>query len=158
VTTFDVRLRAEWLKGIGYRYDVIFEGEVIVCRSRDPEHDAARILEARGFRGRFRTIDARTGRLRMVHDIVKAARLRTIERDDGGLIVVPYRRMTEEDKIRARLQRAGQGPLFMGEVAIAAGQPVQRRGDESAARKSGPLYLAADDERAFVPVLEHEDA
>lgn len=35
----DVLLRATWIVGVGGRYDVILDGELIVRRSRDPEHD-----------------------------------------------------------------------------------------------------------------------
>jgi hypothetical protein len=140
------------------RHDVLLDGEVIVHASRDPEFDAARVLHARGLRGRFRTIDFRTGRPRMELDIGKAARLRTIERGDSGLIVVPYRPMSEEDKTRARLHRARQGRLPTKEVTPDTRQPVKRPGDESDARKRGPLSGTKDD-RALVPALaEHEDA
>lgn len=158
MTTLDVQLRAEWVERVGYRYKVLLDSEIIVRRSRDPEFDAARILQARGHRGRFRTIDSGTGRPRMELDIEKAAGLRTIERDVGGLCVVPYRPMSEEDKTRARLHRAHQGRLSMGEPAPNTRQPVKRPGGESGATKRGRLS-GADDDSAFVPALcEHEDA
>ena len=84
MSPLDVRLRAEWIVGVGYRYDVLLDGEIIVSRSRDPEYDAARVLQTRGLRGKFRTIDFRTGKARMILDIEKAARLKTVERDRGG--------------------------------------------------------------------------
>jgi hypothetical protein len=34
-----------------YAYDVVFDGEIIVTDSRDPEHDLARALLARGIKG-----------------------------------------------------------------------------------------------------------
>ena len=34
-----------------YAYDVVFDGEIIVTDSRDPEHDLARALLARGIEG-----------------------------------------------------------------------------------------------------------
>jgi hypothetical protein len=34
--------------GTGYRYSVLFQGELLVDRSRDPECDAARALLAQG--------------------------------------------------------------------------------------------------------------
>ena len=37
----------------GYRYDVTFEGEVIVTGSLDPEFAAARVLRDRGYTGRL---------------------------------------------------------------------------------------------------------
>ena len=105
----DVRLRTAWVENAGYRHDVLLDGDVIVRRSRDPEHDAARVLHARGLHGQFRTIDFRTGRPRMILDIEKAARLRTVERNDTGLVVVAYRAMSDEDKARARMQRSDLG-------------------------------------------------
>ena len=122
MTNIDVRLRPEWVENVGYRYDVLLDDEVIVRRSRDPEYDAARVLHARGIRGRFRTIDFRTGKPRMILDIEKAAKLRTVERSDTGLIVVPYRPMSEEDKARARLHRAHQGRRST--EVVAPGMPV----------------------------------
>lgn len=131
MTPIDVRLRPEWIEAVGYRYDVLLDGEIIVCRSRDPEHDAARVLHGRGLRGRFRTMDFRTGMPRMILDIEKAAKLRTIERNDSGLIMVPYRPMAEEDKTRARLHRADLGRPSMGGVATDTRKPVKGAGGES---------------------------
>ena len=91
---------------------MLLGGEVIVRRSRDPEHDAARVLHARGLRGRFRTIDFRTGKPRMILDIEKAAKLRTVERDTGGLTVVPYRPMSEDDRSRSSPPSVHQGRVF----------------------------------------------
>ena len=34
-----------------YAYDVLLEGKIIVSHSRDPEHDLARALFARGIKG-----------------------------------------------------------------------------------------------------------
>ena len=34
--TIDVRLNAIWVENVGYRYDVILDGETIVSKSRDP--------------------------------------------------------------------------------------------------------------------------
>ena len=159
MTTVDVELRAEWVERVGYRYDVILDGQVIVHGSRDPEFDTARVLQARGLRGRFRTIDFRTGRPRMELDIAKAAGLCTIERDDGGPIVVPYRPMSEEDKTRVRLHRARQGWPPTGEVASDTRKPVKRAGDESGATKRGLLSATDDDDRVLVPAFaEREDA
>jgi hypothetical protein len=50
-------------------YDMILDGEIIVSRSCDPEHDGARVLKARGITGTFRIIDAKTGMHRMTVDI-----------------------------------------------------------------------------------------
>jgi hypothetical protein len=47
-----------------YAYDVLLDGEPIVANSRDPEHDLARALLARGIRGAVEVIDGRTGKPR----------------------------------------------------------------------------------------------
>src|SRR4051794_38976808 len=36
----ELRPRAEWVENVGYRYDVLLDGEIIVHGSRDPEYDA----------------------------------------------------------------------------------------------------------------------
>jgi hypothetical protein len=129
----DVQLRAEWIISVGYRYDVFLDGEAIVSRSRDPEHDAARALLARGLRGTFRTIDFVTGRHRMTLDIAKAARLRSIERDEGGLTVGPYQPMSEDDKSRIFSHRSHQGRVFRGRRLQGTGEPIKRTGGETSA-------------------------
>jgi hypothetical protein len=129
----DIQLRAFWVEGVGYRYDTLLRGEVIVRASRDSEFETARVLKCRGLRGRFRTIDFFTERPRIEHDIEKAAGLCTVERDDTGLLIVPYRPMSDEDKARARLHRAGQGRAGMAKAVSGTGPPNQRAGAESAA-------------------------
>jgi hypothetical protein len=59
----------------GYRYSVLFDGNLLVERSRDPELDAARALLARGVTGRLTLLDGKTGRPRTILDIEKAAGL-----------------------------------------------------------------------------------
>lgn len=135
--TIDVRLKALWVERVGYRYGVLLGGETIVSGSRDPECDCARVLMARGVRGRFRTIDFLTGRPRMEHDIEKAAGLRTVERDDAGVVVVPYRPMSEEDKARTKLHRTAQGCVGAQGVAADTGKRLQRTGGESGVPANG---------------------
>jgi hypothetical protein len=67
-------------EGVPYtgRYDVTLDGEIIVKGSRDPEHDLARALLARGITGHVKMIDADTGRHRTTVNIEKAANL-TVE-------------------------------------------------------------------------------
>jgi hypothetical protein len=60
-------------------YSVIFHGEVLVERSRDPECDAARSLLAKGIIGCLTMLDGKTGKPRTIIDIEKAAKLRTVE-------------------------------------------------------------------------------
>lgn len=98
----DVQLRAAWIRRVGYRYDVILGGDVIVRRSGDPEHEAARALRSRGLSGTFRTTDFVTGKPRMILDIEKTAGLRTVERDRGGLSIEPYMPMSDDDISRLR--------------------------------------------------------
>ena len=156
--TINVVLRPEWVENVGYRYDVLLDGEVIVRRSRDPEHDVARVLHGRGFRGRFRTLDFTTGQPRMILDIEKAARLCTIERNDSGPIVVPYRPMSEGDKTRARLQRIRQERARMLRAVASTGEPVKHRGGERGVTQRG-APLATNDEMTLVPAAGNfEDA
>jgi hypothetical protein len=59
----------------GYRYSVLFQGELLVERSRDPGCDAARALLAKGITGKLTMLDGKTGKPRTIVDIEKAARL-----------------------------------------------------------------------------------
>ena len=61
------------------RYSVLFDGRLLVERSRDPECDAARALLARGYTGTLHMLDGKTGRPRTIIDIERAAKLRTVE-------------------------------------------------------------------------------
>jgi hypothetical protein len=70
------RLHPKWAGG--YRYSVMFDGKLLVERSRDPECDAARALLARGITGKLTLCDGKTGIPRTIIDIEKAARL-TVE-------------------------------------------------------------------------------
>ena len=75
---FQARLHPIWVPKVGYRYSVIFRGELLVHRSRDPECDAARALVAKGITGKLTMLDGKTGKPRTVIDIERAARL-TVE-------------------------------------------------------------------------------
>ena len=133
MTAIDVRLRTEWVENVGYRYDVLLDDEVIVRRSRDPEYDAARVLHARGHRGRFRTIDFRTGKPRMILDVEKAAKLRTVERDDGPPRVMRYRPLTDGVRALLSLHTSPQGRDAPVEVAHGNSRPVEAAGGETCA-------------------------
>ncbi len=131
MTTIDVQLRAEWVKGVGYRYDVLLDGEVIVHRSRDPEHDAAHVLQARGLRGRFRTIDFRTGRPRMELDIERTAGLCTIDRaDKGPPRAVRYRPLSPQAKGLLRGQPLHRGGVSGDRLAPSAPLVPEAAGGE----------------------------
>jgi hypothetical protein len=129
----DAHLRREWIANVGYRYEVLLNGDVIVCGSRDPEHDAARALRARRLRGRFRAVDFRTGTPRMILDIDKAARLRTVERGDTGLIVVPHRPMSEDVRAVLGAHTSPQGCVDRGEGGRGARQPAEAADGETCA-------------------------
>ena len=80
------RLHPIWTGGRdGYRYSVIFRGECIVSRSRDPETDAARALLAKGITGKLTLCDGKTGKPRTIINIERAAKLDTVERSRDGL-------------------------------------------------------------------------
>src|SRR6185312_6791215 len=64
VTMLIARLHPpERKEGVRYNglYCVEFDGELIVVDSRDPEHDLARALLARGLTGKVTMLDAPTG-------------------------------------------------------------------------------------------------
>src|SRR5262245_16475371 len=61
------------------RYKVVFAGEIIVERSRDPETDLARALLDRGHTGIVTMLDGATGTRRTVINIEKAANVRIVE-------------------------------------------------------------------------------
>src|SRR5690242_19069782 len=67
--------------GVPYsgRYQVEFDGDLIVDDSRGPECDLARALLFRGITGTVEVMDAITGKHRSTVHIEKAARLRTVE-------------------------------------------------------------------------------
>src|SRR6476469_4205584 len=56
-----------------YASDVVFDGEIIVTDSRDPEHDLARALLAQGIKGNVTLHDGPTRKPRTVVNIEKAA-------------------------------------------------------------------------------------
>ena len=87
------RLHLHWAGGrSGYNYSVIYDGKLLVDRSRDPECDAARALIAKGITGTLTLLDGKTGIPRTVIDIEKAAKLRTVEESVRGL---RFKRFTE---------------------------------------------------------------
>jgi len=58
-----------------YAYDLLLGGEIIVADSRDPAHDLARALLARGVKGRVEVFDGETGKPRYTVHIEAAAKL-----------------------------------------------------------------------------------
>jgi hypothetical protein len=77
------------------RYSVVFDGKLLVERSRDPECDAARALLAQGIIDKLTLCDGKTGIPRTIIDIEKAAKL-TVREDRGtGPRFVKWRPMPE---------------------------------------------------------------
>ena len=56
-----------------YAYNVVFDGDLIITDSRDPEHDLARALLARGVTGTVTLHDGNTGKPRTIINIEKTA-------------------------------------------------------------------------------------
>jgi hypothetical protein len=71
------------------RYAVSLGDEVIVSSSRDPEHDAARVLLARGITGRMTTLGI-DGSVRM-HFVIEAAAPFAVEEGPSGPRVTRWR-------------------------------------------------------------------
>ena len=64
-----VRRRWDRTRRLSIAFDVVVDGELIVCGSRNPGPDACRALLARGIAGRLVMHDDRTGRRRYSVDI-----------------------------------------------------------------------------------------
>ena len=91
MTNLTARLHPKWVGGRdGYRYSVIFDGKLIVDRSRDAECDAARALVAMGRTGKLTMLDGKTGRPRTIIDIETAAKL-TAEEGPCAPLLRKYR-------------------------------------------------------------------
>jgi hypothetical protein len=92
----------------GYAWHVEFDGERIVTSSDDPEHDACRILAARGYTGPIEFTDGITGKLRITIPKIEVAALYRMQESARGL----------------RLVRRREGPRGLSETAsneLAAG-------------------------------------
>lgn len=83
----NARIHPIWVQRRGYRYSVIFDGELIVERSRQPELDAARALLSKGITGKVTLLHGKTGTPRTVIDIERAARLNVEEGPNGPRFV-----------------------------------------------------------------------
>ena len=92
------RLHPRWVGGrAGYLYSVIYDGELIVDRSRDPECDAARALLTRGITGKLTFLDGKTGVPRTIINIERAAKL-AISEDQRRLRLVKWKPMPTDLK------------------------------------------------------------
>ena len=90
---------------VGYRYSVVFRGNLLVERSRDPECDAARTLLAKGITGKLTLLDGKTGKPRTIIDIEKAALLAT-EEGPRGPRFVKYRKTVVDRSYAAETKTA----------------------------------------------------
>jgi hypothetical protein len=88
------------------RYPVLFDGKLLVERSRDPESDAARALLARGYAGKLILCDGKTGKPRTIIDIEKAAQLIVEETANGPR----FRRFRGVESAPRARERAGPMP------------------------------------------------
>lgn len=91
-TSMKATLIPRWAGGVryGYLHDVEMDGELIVSRSRTPEHDFARALLARGVTGKVELFDP-SGQPRMIVDVEKMAPWTISEDDRRGLRSVRWR-------------------------------------------------------------------
>jgi hypothetical protein len=143
--TIDIQLRAVWVERVGYRYDTMLDGEVIVRASRDPEFDTARVLHARGLRGRFRTVDFTTGRPRMMHVIEKAAGYCTVERDDRGPpTIVRYRSLSQDVRSHLRGQPVHRGEVFAEETVSSTHPTIETPGGGGVGKKRAKQTVRED--------------
>jgi hypothetical protein len=109
VTMLIARLHPPGRKeGVRYNglYCVEFDGELIIVGSRDPEHDLARALVARGLTGKVTMLDAKTGKPRAVIDIAKAAELCVSEESRDGLRIRKYRGSRIAHRPRPKMRRS----------------------------------------------------
>jgi hypothetical protein len=73
----------------GHKWDVVFEGKVLLHASKNPEFEACRALVAKGITGKLVTY--RDGRPCMVLNIEKAAKVTVSETKAHGPRFVPYK-------------------------------------------------------------------
>lgn len=100
------RLHPIKLKKGGEVYSVIYRGELLVERSRDPECDAARALLQKGITGKFTMLDGKTGMPRSVIDIEGAAQLCVKE---GPLRFAPYESRPDRSPTAETDEARGKG-------------------------------------------------
>jgi hypothetical protein len=77
----DATLRLDFTRSVLAATSVVFDGKLLVERSRDPECDAARALLKRGYTGKLHMLDGKTGKLRTI----MAAKLTAEEGPNGPL-------------------------------------------------------------------------
>jgi hypothetical protein len=137
----------------GERFDVIFDGEVIVRRSRCPELDLARALLAHGIVGTVRVLDGNADRPRprTIFNIEKAAAL-TVEEGPNGPRFVKRKQSRVDRPPTAETRMAGNRHLSGGCAVHHCNQrrchrrAVGERDDEQLARSRArrPHVTAGD--------------
>ena len=69
-----------WAGGkAGYLYNVTLDGDLVLERSRDPACDLARVLLARGVKGKAILYDGKTGQPRLIVNIERAAKVTAVD-------------------------------------------------------------------------------
>jgi hypothetical protein len=103
-------------EGVKYTglFSVEFDGEIVVVCSRDPEHDAARALLAKGITGKLAFVDAQTSEPRTFIDIEKAAKRTVRENRRDGPRFAKWEPMSESAFQRTR----GRSPTPEDEVVL----------------------------------------
>lgn len=86
----------------GTRYNVCYEGDLVVESSLNPECELARVLEARGLSGHVTMLDGLTGKPRTVINIAKAAKLNAKEDARTGLHFTRWKPFTDEKRAKLR--------------------------------------------------------
>ena len=121
------RIHPHWVGADGYLYSVIYDGRLLVERSRDPECDAARALVARGVTGKLTLLDGKTGKPRTIIDIEKAAKLTVREDRRKGPLFVGWAAYPGKGAGRSAVRRrAPKQKCAMGSMRLLGVQAMQR--------------------------------
>ncbi len=139
-TTF-ATLRPFWIGGdkFGYLYDVLVDGEVIVSRSHDPEHDTCRALLAQGVKGKL-TLTNLAGTPRSSIDIETGAEWTVIEDEKRGLLLVRYRKWPGTSAVPSVSEETVPGDTGLPAAANAA-----HKGDRCTGGRAGADRWETDD-------------
>lgn len=116
------------------RYAVVVDGQTLVERSRDPEHDVARLLLSQGITGRCQFVDGLTGSLRLSFDIAAFAAT-AIEEGPNGPRTVKWRPGRSSSEGTAK-------PIGSGEDALS--EPAGTGGPAGVYNSVGASYLQPD--------------
>lgn len=94
----------------GPLYDVTLDGKVIVSGAHDPEHEAARAMQALGLTGPFQTTD-KTGRIRMQYPSIEETAKWTMKENAHGNPTFEIVRYVPMPKELIAARRAAEGRL-----------------------------------------------